>query len=154
MEQAQMMILMAEDDEDDRFLAQEAFAESSMVNPLRFVDDGQELMDYLLRRGRHQNDPEWRLPGLILLDLNMPRKTGFEALAEIRADQALRRIPVVILTTSSSEDDVVLSYQMGANTFITKPHTQEGMTQMVEELGRYWLRLARIPPVDQGHSAA
>ncbi|OHE81222.1 MAG: two-component system response regulator, partial [Lysobacterales bacterium GWF1_69_6] len=114
-------ILMADDDPDDRLMTQEAFTECRLGNPLKFVADGEELMDYLHHRGDFADELAAPRPGLILLDLNMPRKDGREALREIRADPALRGIPVVILTTSKAEEDVVRSYRDGVNSFITKP---------------------------------
>src|ERR687893_1855302 len=116
-------ILMADDDADDRMMTQEAFAESRIANDLRFVVDGEELMDYLKRRGRYADPALSPRPGLILLDLNMPRKDGREALREIKADPSLRQIPVVVLTTSKAEEDIYGTYDLGVNSFITKPVT-------------------------------
>jgi two-component system response regulator len=138
-------ILMADDDPDDRLLLQEAFQEAGLTAPLLFVEDGEELMDFLRRQGRHSGQ-DAPLPGLILLDLNMPRKDGREALREIRADHALRRIPIVILTTSKSEDDILRSYDMGANSYITKPVSFESLVKVVDLLGQYWLHTVELPP--------
>jgi len=138
-------ILMADDDPDDRLLLQEAFQEAGLSSPLFFVEDGEELMDFLRRQGRH-HEHESPMPGLILLDLNMPRKDGREALREIRADRALRRIPIVILTTSKSEEDILRSYDMGANSYITKPVSFESLVKVVDLLGRYWLQTVELPP--------
>src|ERR1700756_3269903 len=118
-------ILMADDDADDRLMTKEAFEESRLANDLRFVEDGVELLDYLKRRGKYEDPTASPLPGLILLDLNMPKKDGREALAEIKADPELQRIPVVILTTSKQEEDIYRSYQLHANSYITKPVTFE-----------------------------
>src|SRR6476661_3523373 len=111
-------ILMADDDADDRQMTKEAFVESRLANDLRFVEDGVELLDYLNRRGKYAPPAEAPRPGLILLDLNMPKKDGREALKEIKADPELRRIPVVVLTTSKAEEDIVRTYDLGANSFI------------------------------------
>ena len=116
-------ILMADDDDDDRYLTQEAFAEAKLANNLNFVKDGQELMDYLTRQGQYENDAPAPVPGLILLDLNMPRKDGREALQEIKADPLLRKIPIVVLTTSKAEEDILNTYDLGVAGFISKPVT-------------------------------
>src|SRR5215211_1811341 len=116
-----IVILLADDDEEDRMLAGDALEESRVVNDLRFVEDGEELLDYLYRRGRYSEPGAAPTPGLILLDLNMPKKDGREALREIKADADLRRIPVVVLTTSKAEEDIYRTYDLGANSFITKP---------------------------------
>jgi len=137
-------ILMADDDADDRMLAEDAMKESRLGNTFRCVEDGQELMDYLTRRGKyaHGNAPR---PGLILLDLNMPRKDGRQALQEIKSDPDLRRIPVVILTTSKTEEDVLRSYDLGANSFISKPVTFDGLVEIVRTLGKYWFSIVELP---------
>ena len=115
-----VVILLADDDPDDRALTKRALQGSRMINSVQEVEDGEELMDYLRQRGAHEGAP---LPGLILLDLNMPRKDGREALEEIKRDPDLRRIPVVVLTTSEAEQDILQSYNLGVNAFITKPVT-------------------------------
>ena len=137
-------LLMADDDEEDRLLARDALRESRLLNDLRFVEDGEELMDYLHHRGRYANPESAPRPGLILLDLNMPRKDGREALAEIKADPSLKKIPVVILTTSKSEEDVVRSYLDGANSFIVKPVTFEGLVEVMRAVGHYWLDIVDL----------
>lgn len=139
-------ILMADDDEDDRLLAAEALEESRLNNPLYFVNDGEELMDYLCRRGSYADPQTSPRPGLILLDLNMPKKDGREALQEIKANPKLRRIPVVILTTSNADIDIYRSYDLGANTYITKPVTFEALVEVIKALGEYWLTLVALPP--------
>ncbi len=138
-------ILMADDDADDRLLTQEALEESRLANDLRFVEDGEELMDYLYRRDKYVDPNLSPRPGLILLDLNMPRKDGREALEEIKADPALRRIPVVVLTTSSVEEDIFRTYDLGASSFITKPVTFEGLIEVINTLGIYWLEVVELP---------
>ena len=140
-----IVILMADDDADDRMLAQEALDESRLANELRFVEDGEELMDYLLRHGRYADPAASPRPGLILLDLNMPRKDGREALAEIKAHPELRRIPVVVLTTSKAEEDILRTYDVGANSYITKPVSFEGLVAMVQALGDYWFSIVALP---------
>lgn len=135
-------ILLADDDPDDRLLVREAFEESHLLNVLETVEDGEELMNYLHQKGKYAGKP---LPNLILLDLNMPRKNGMEALEEIKADTHLRRIPVVILTTSKAEEDIIRTYDLGVNSFIVKPVTFESLVELVKELGRYWFQIVELP---------
>lgn len=137
-------ILMADDDADDRMLTAEAMKESRLGNSFRFVEDGQELMEYLTRTGQYATADAPR-PGLILLDLNMPRKDGRQALQEIKSNPDLRRIPVVILTTSKAEEDVIRSYDLGASSFITKPVTFNGLVEIVRTLGHYWFSIVELP---------
>lgn len=138
-------ILMADDDQDDCLLVRDAFVESRLVNDLRFVEDGEELMDYLYHRGRYAGVDSSPRPGLILLDLNMPRKDGREALEEIKSDSDLRSIPIVVLTTSKQEEDILRSYDVGANSYITKPVTFKGLVDVMKTLGRYWLEIVELP---------
>ena len=138
-------ILMAEDDPDDRLLAFEAFEESRLANELVLVEDGEELMDYLYCRGKY-NEASAPRPGVILLDLNMPRKDGREALREIKADPDLRRIPVVVLTTSKAEEDILRTYDLGVNSFIVKPVTFADLVEVMRALGRYWFEIVELPP--------
>lgn len=140
-----VLILMADDDPDDRMLTRDAFAECGVANDLFFVEDGEDLMDYLRRRNRYTDPHKAPRPGLILLDLNMPRKNGREALKEIKSDPDLCRIPVVVLTTSQAEEDVVRSYQLGANSFITKPVTFDGLVDVMQSLKHYWLQTVAMP---------
>jgi CheY-like chemotaxis protein len=144
-------ILMADDDPDDCMLVKEAFKESRLVNDLRFVEDGEELMDYLHRCGKNKSAKAAPCPGLILLDLNMPKKDGREALAEIKADPKLRSIPVVVLTTSKEEEDIWRSYDMGASSFISKPVTFEGLVEIVRHLGKYWFEIVQLPREKKEH---
>ena len=137
-------IVMADDDADDRMLAREAIEESRLGSAFHFVEDGQELMDYLTRRGRYATERAPR-PGLILLDLNMPRKDGRQVLREIKSDPRLRSIPVVVLTTSKTEEDVLRAYELGANSYITKPVTFEGLVDIVRGLGTFWFNIATLP---------
>lgn len=138
-------IVMADDDPDNRELAHEAFAEARFANPLHFVRDGQELLDFLRGTGAHPERSRQPEPCLVLLDLNMPRMGGHEALAEIRADAKLRHIPVVVLTTSKAEEDVVRSYQLGANSYIVKPVTFAELVEVVRDIGRYWFHRVELP---------
>lgn len=138
-------ILMADDDPDDRLLTREALQESHVLNDLRFVVDGVELLEYLRRQGRYSDAASAPRPGLILLDLNMPRMDGREALREIKADPALRRIPVVIMTTSKAEEDVARSYDLGANSFVTKPVSFEGLVAAMTMLANYWIEFVELP---------
>ena len=140
-----IVILMADDDADDRLLTQDAMTDARVINDLHFVTNGEELMDYLYRRGRYADMAASPRPGLILLDLNMPKKDGREALQEIKADPNLRRIPVVILTTSKAEEDIYRSYDLGANSFITKPVTFESLVELMRVMGRYWIELVELP---------
>ena len=138
-------ILMADDDPDDRLMAEKALHEYRLKNGVFFVEDGEELMDYLHHRGKYADASQYPLPGLILLDLNMPRKDGREALAEIKADPKLRRIPVVILTTSKAEEDILRSYDLGVNSYITKPVSFQGLAEALKILNMYWFELVQLP---------
>lgn len=139
-----IVILMADDDADDRMLTRDALAESRVLNELRFVEDGEELMDYLKRRGKFA-DADAPRPGLILLDLNMPKKDGREALKEIKSDPDLRRIPIVVMTTSKAEEDIFRSYDFGASSFITKPVTFDRLVELMRALGDYWVEFVELP---------
>jgi CheY-like chemotaxis protein len=141
-----MTILMADDDTDDHRLVQEALAEARVANEIHCVEDGEELLDYLHRLGRYSPLCHVPLPGLILLDLNMPRKDSREALKEIKGDPALRRIPVVVLTTSKAQEDILRTYDLGVNSFIVKPATFEAFVDLVQVLGTYWFETVELPP--------
>ncbi|MBU2869630.1 response regulator [Colwellia sp. E2M01] len=138
-------ILMADDDEDDRVLTQDALDESRVRNTLFCVKDGVELLEYLRREGQFSDKEKSPRPGLILLDLNMPRKDGREALKEIKADPELKNIPVVILTTSGQEEDKIKGYNLGAASFITKPVDFEGLVELMKVLGKYWIEFVELP---------
>ena len=140
-----IVILMADDDADDRMLTRDALGESRVLNELRFVEDGEELMEYLHRKGKYAEPESSPKPGLILLDLNMPKKDGREALKEIKADPELRRIPVVILTTSKAEEDIFRSYDFGASSFITKPVTFDRLVDLMKAIGEYWVEFVELP---------
>jgi CheY-like chemotaxis protein len=141
-------ILICDDDEDDRMLTQQALEDAHIANDLRFVEDGEDLLDYLKQRSAYAGETGAApRPGLILLDLNMPNMDGREALKLIKADPTLRDIPVVVLTTSGLDEDVIQSYQLGVNSFITKPVTFSGLVEAMNVLGRYWLEIVELPPV-------
>ena len=142
MENKPMEILLVEDNEDDIVLEQEALAEAKLVNLMFVVRDGEEAMAFLRRQGQYQHA---QLPGLILLDINMPKKNGFEVLNELKADPALMHIPVVMLTTSDNESDVVKSYAKGACSYITKPMDFDKFRGVIKQFALYWALVARIP---------
>jgi CheY-like chemotaxis protein len=137
---------MADDDPEDQMLVREAWKESRLANDLRFVSDGEHLMDYLYRRGEYGDPGSSPRPGLILLDLNMPKKDGREALEEIKADPDLMRIPIVVLTSSKADEDIVSSYNLGVSGFITKPVTFDGLVRIMKALGKYWIEIVELPP--------
>lgn len=143
-----VVILLADDDPDDLMLTTRALKKNHLVNEIRTVQDGEELMDYLYRREAYSEPGTAPRPGMILLDLNMPRKDGREALQEIKSDPDLRRIPVVVLTTSQAEQDILQSYDLGVNAFITKPVTFDGLANVVQVLGNFWFEIVRLPPQD------
>lgn len=147
-------ILLADDDEEDRELTRDALQHARLANDLRFVVDGQDLMDYLRREGSYADGSvEAPRPGIILLDLNMPKKDGREALAEIKGDERLRRIPVVVLTTSNDEHDIFRTYDAGVSGFITKPVTFAGLVEVMRTWKRYWFEMVELPngAVGDGH---
>lgn len=141
-------ILVAEDDPDDRMLIRDALTEARLANDLRFTEDGEDLMDYLHHLGKYRFPAESPPPGIILLDLNMPRKDGREALEEIKADPDLRRIPIVVLTTSKAEEDILRSYDLGVSGFIVKPVTFQSFVDAMVALGKYWFEVVELPPGD------
>jgi CheY-like chemotaxis protein len=143
-----VVILLAEDDPDDQYLISEACDESGVATQLFIVQDGEELLDYLNQRGNYTDPVQWPRPNLILLDLNMPRKDGREALAEIKAQPELRRIPVVVLTTSQAEEDILRAYDLGVSGFITKPVKFSGLLEVMKKLSNYWLNTVELPPRD------
>jgi CheY-like chemotaxis protein len=140
-------ILICDDDEYDRLLTQHALEDAHISNTLRFVEDGEQLLDYLHQRGAFAGETGLApRPGLILLDLNMPKMDGRAALKVIKEDPAIRDIPIVVLTTSSLDADIIRSYQLGVNSFITKPVTFSGLVDAMNVLGRYWLEIVELPP--------
>jgi CheY-like chemotaxis protein len=149
-----LTILLADDDEEDRELARDALQDSRLANEMKFVVDGQDLLDYLRHEGRwaHEDSPR---PGIILLDLNMPKMDGREALAEIKADDSLRRIPIVVLTTSKDEADVLSTYDLGVSSFITKPVTFGGLVDVMKTWTQYWFEIVELPNGEtSGHASA
>lgn len=149
-----VVILMADDDDDDYLLTQKALKESKLLNTLSRVKDGEELIDYLKRRGDYADDANYIRPGVILLDLNMPRKDGREALREIKSDPDLSDIPIVVFTTSKAEEDIYRSYKLGVNSFITKPVTFENLIQVMQTLGKYWFEIVELPSGNDGSDRA
>ena len=139
-----MTILIADDDTDDRLFIDRALRQSGYMQTIEFVDDGEDLMHYLRRQGSYteQNAP-W--PDLLILDLNMPRKNGFQALSEIKDDPKLRRLPVIVMTTSSADEDVIKTYNLGVNSFVTKPFNFNRLVEMVGALKTYWLDTVKLP---------
>ena len=148
---SQVPILIADDDQDDCNMIKEALQESRLLNQLNFVHDGEELIKYL----DHKSKAGHSLPGLILLDLNMPKKDGREALKEIKSNPNLRQIPIVVLTTSKAEEDIFKTYNLGVNSFITKPIAFDSMVTIMRELGRYWFEIVELPDIkfnaESGH---
>lgn len=138
-------ILLVDDDDEDRQMTVEALHESRLANDVRVARDGEELMDYLLHRGPYANGSGAPIPGLILLDLNMPKKDGREALGEIKSNPELRKIPVIVLTTSKAEEDIFRSYDLGVNSFITKPVTFPALADAMKVLARYWFEIVELP---------
>ncbi len=139
-------ILLADDDPDDRLLLHDAIEEARLGNPVHFVHDGVELMDYLNRRRQYVELASSPYTGLILLDLNMPRKDGLEVLEEIKTDPRFRRIPVVVLSTSKAEEDILRTYDLGVNSFIVKPVTFDSLVETMRTVTRYWLQIVSLPP--------
>jgi CheY-like chemotaxis protein len=138
-------ILMADDDADDRQLTREALEDARLINDIRFVENGEELLEYLRRQGKWAAPADSPRPGLILLDLNMPRKDGRTVLKEIKQDPEFRTIPVVILTTSKSDEDVYRSYDLGVNSYIVKPVTFEALVDILQTLEKYWFEIVELP---------
>ena len=152
-ERRPITILMADDDPDDRQMTREAFEESRLANDLRFVEDGAELMDYLCRRNQYTDPDSSPRPGLILLDLNMPKKDGRQALSEIKANPSLRNIRVVVMTTSKAEEDILRTYDLGASSYVTKPVTFAALVDVITTMGRYWLEIVELPNGEvRGHA--
>lgn len=139
-------IIIADDDPEDRMLAEDALKEGRLANDIRAVEDGEELLDYLYQRGKYADQDSAPRPGMILLDLNMPRMDGREALRVIKGDPALRRIPVIVLTTSKAEEDIFRSYDLGVNSFIIKPVTFDSLVNIMRVLELYWFEIVEISP--------
>jgi two-component system, response regulator len=145
-----IVILMADDDEDDILLTQKALEKGKLLNTLYSVRDGEELLDFLMHRGAYADGAQAPRPGIILLDLNMPRKDGREALKEIKAHADLQDIPVVVFTTSKAEEDIYRSYKLGVNSFITKPVTFDNLIEVMQALGKYWFEIVTLPIETKG----
>lgn len=141
-----ILILVADDDPEDCMLIRDALDESRLANELHFVSDGEELLDYLHHRGTFADAALSPRPGLVLLDLNMPKMDGREALEEIKHDPQLRQIPIVVLTTSKAEEDIFRSYDLGVNSYITKPVTFDSLVRVMRTLGKYWFEIVELPP--------
>lgn len=141
-------ILVADDDPDDRQLTRDAFHEAMLANDLRFVIDGEELLDYLNRRGNYTDPESSPRPGIILLDLNMPRKDGREALTELKQDPRFMSIRVIIMTTSNADEDIARSYAQSASSYITKPVTFDALVEVIRTFGKYWLEIVELPNGD------
>jgi CheY-like chemotaxis protein len=141
-------ILMADDDPDDRMLTQDALKEARLANTLHFVENGEELLQYLRHEGRFADVALSPRPGIILLDLNMPKMDGREALQIIKNDPQLRRIPVIIMTTSKADQDVLKSYDLGANSYVTKPVSFDELVEVVRGFGKYWFEIVELPTLD------
>ena len=139
-----MVVLYADDDPEDRMLARDALEEAKSGNELRFVEDGEELLDYLCHRGRF-NGRNAPAPDIILLDLNMPKKDGREALREIKENPRLRHIPVIVLTTSKAEEDILRTYDLGVSSYISKPVHFDGLVEAMKALQRYWFEIVKLP---------
>jgi CheY-like chemotaxis protein len=142
-----IVILIADDDAEDRMLLKEALEENRLKNTMQFVENGEELMDYLHNRGKYADKEIYSPPGLILLDLNMPKKDGREALKEIKEDAHLRLIPVVVLTTSKAEEDILNTYDLGVSSFITKPVTFSSLVDTMKKLSQYWFEIVELPKI-------
>ena len=140
------VVLVADDDHDDQLLALDAFSASARNADLRFVSNGEELLEYLTHTGRYTAPGQAPTPALVLLDLNMPRMDGREALKRIKATESLRRIPIVIMTSSEAEEDVVRSYDLGANSYLLKPSTFDGLVETIRSVSNYWLTVVVLSP--------
>jgi len=139
-----MVVLIADDDADDRMFLEQAMRQNGYDQQIEFVEDGEQLMEYVRQEGRYtKQTAPW--PNLLILDLNMPRKNGFQALSEIKADPKLRRLPIVVMTTSSTDEDVIKSYNLGVNSFVTKPFNFNRMVEMIGALKVYWMDTVKLP---------
>ncbi|WP_018014346.1 response regulator [Teredinibacter turnerae] len=145
LERNPLKILMADDDDDDKLLTKDALTESRVLNELYFVSNGVELLDYLKGNGEYADREKYPYPSIVLLDLNMPKMDGREALASIKADEKLRSIPVVILTTSKAEEDMIKGYNLGAASYITKPVTFDALVELMTTVGKYWVEFVELP---------
>jgi CheY-like chemotaxis protein len=149
-----LVILMADDDEDDILLTRKALERGKLINPLYTVQNGEELLNYLNHQGDYTDEAKAPRPGVILLDLNMPKKDGREALKEIKSNADLKDIPIVVFTTSKAEEDVYRSYKLGVNSFITKPVTFENLIEVMQMLGKYWFEIVTLPAEEKSSANA
>jgi CheY-like chemotaxis protein len=140
-------ILIADDDADDRELLKAAFEENNFRHTIKFVENGEELLKYLRRKGSYADEAAHPLPQIILLDLNMPKKDGREALREIKTDSDLKRIPVIVLTTSMENKDVQKTYELGVKSFVIKPVTFRKLVELTKTLGNYWFEFVELPNI-------
>lgn len=147
----QLQILLADDDAEDRMLIIDALQESRLKNKIQQVENGEELMQYLQNKGKFSDKKQFPTPCIILLDLNMPKKDGREALKEIKADKKLRSIPIIVLTTSKAEEDILKTYNIGVNSYITKPVSFSAMVDVMKTLNKYWFEIVELPQ-DQSKS--
>lgn len=143
-----VVVVVADDDPDDRLLVEEAIEETNLCDKVFFVENGEELLDFLLHQGQYTDSRKAPRPDLILLDLNMPKKDGREALKEIKTNPTLRQIPIVVLTTSKTEEDIYRSYDLGVNSFISKPVSYENLIQLLKKIGVYWFETVSLPTVN------
>jgi CheY-like chemotaxis protein len=139
------MVLVAEDDENDVFFLERAFKQAQVVNPIHRVRDGEDAVCYLRGEGPYADREKYPLPQLLLLDLKMPRKNGFEVISWVREQPFLKRLPIVVLTSSKEDPDINRAYELGANTYLVKPVKFEGLVDMMRALNLYWLLLAEKP---------
>jgi len=142
---APIRIHMCDDDPDDQLLVSDALEEVRLVNPIDFTHNGKELFEYLNREGKYCHLVDQPLPGLILLDLNMPIMDGREVLAKIKQHEKFRSIPIIVLTTSKAEADIARTYDMGVNSFIMKPVSFESLVEMIKSVTDYWFHLVSLP---------
>lgn len=138
-------ILIADDDAEDRMLITDALKESRLRNNVQSVENGEELLQFLRNKGKFSDKKKFPTPGIILLDLNMPKMDGREALKEIKADKKLCSIPVIVLTTSKAEQDIVKTYNLGVNSYITKPVSFSGLVDVMKTLNKYWFEIVELP---------
>lgn len=141
-------ILVADDDSEDRQMIKEVFEENKLGSNLHFVEDGEELMDFLKHTGKYAEKGPSSSLDLILLDLNMPKKDGREALQEIKSDPKLKSIPVIVLTTSNIKADILKTYNLGVNCFISKPSSYSELIEVTKSIVKYWFEIARLPTIE------
>ena len=142
------LILMVDDDPEDSLLVREALGETGYRHQLRFLYNGEELLDYLHRRGKYVDQQSSPRPDLILLDLKMPKMEGKEVIRQLKSDPLLKRIPIVVLTTSTAQDDICSAYQTGVNSYVTKPVTFRELVDIMKGLGKYWFEVVKLPPAE------